>query len=117
MPCTIGKCKLFRIKHVVLLEGETFLRNKHDIAFLEIKCTFCGRKENTINETKYFLSTYFWQKLCDQVKLPKQVSQKKKKNFLWESTLNCNFCQSSIKINSRNRSGMRKYVVILTKGL
>ena len=33
MPSTIGKCKLFRIKHTTLLEGETFLRNKHKIAF------------------------------------------------------------------------------------
>ena len=49
MPFTIGKCKLFRIKHITFLEGETFLRNKHEIAFLEIKCTFFGRKENTIN--------------------------------------------------------------------
>ena len=50
MPCTIGKCKLFRIKHITLLEGETFLRNKHEIAFFEIKCTFFGRKENTIRD-------------------------------------------------------------------
>ena len=49
MPSTIGKCKLFRIKHITLLEGETFLRNKHEIAFFEIKCTFFGRKENTIS--------------------------------------------------------------------
>ena len=49
MPSTIGKCKLFRIKHINLLEGETFSRNKHEIAFFEIKCTFFGRKENTIN--------------------------------------------------------------------
>ena len=49
MPFTIGKCKLFRIKHITLLEGETFLRNKHNIAFFEIKCTFFGRKENTIS--------------------------------------------------------------------
>ena len=48
MPSTIGKCKLFRIKHITLLEGETFLRNKHEIASFEIKCTFFGRKENTI---------------------------------------------------------------------
>ena len=46
---TIGKCKLFRIKHITLLEGETFLRNKHEIAFFERKCTFFGRKENTIS--------------------------------------------------------------------
>ena len=42
MPSTIGKCKLFRIKHITLLEGEKFLRNKRDIAFFEIKCTFLG---------------------------------------------------------------------------
>ena len=48
MPSTIGKCKLFRIEHIMRLEGETFLRNKHEIAFFEIKCTFFGRKENTI---------------------------------------------------------------------
>ena len=48
MPSTIGKCKLFKIKHTTLSEGETFLRNKHDIAFFEIKCTFVDRKENTI---------------------------------------------------------------------
>ena len=52
MPSTIGKCKLFRIKHITLLEGETFLRNKHEIAFFEIKCTFFGRKENTIRMLK-----------------------------------------------------------------
>ena len=40
MPSIIGKCKLFRIKHISpLLEGETFLRNKHEIVFFEIKCT------------------------------------------------------------------------------
>ena len=48
MPSTIGKCKLFRIKHITLLEGEIFSRNKHEIAFFEIKCTIFGRKENTI---------------------------------------------------------------------
>ena len=53
MPSTIGKCKLFRIKHITLLEDETFLRNKHDIAFFEIKCTCFGRKENTIRSTKH----------------------------------------------------------------
>ena len=49
MPSTIGKCKLFRIQHITLLEGETFLRNKHEIAFFETECTFFGRKENTIS--------------------------------------------------------------------
>ena len=34
--CTIGKCKLFRIKHITLLEGETFFRNVYEIAFFEI---------------------------------------------------------------------------------
>ena len=48
MPSTIGKCKLFRIKQITFLEGETFLRNKHEFAFFEIKCTVFGRKENTI---------------------------------------------------------------------
>ena len=48
MLSTIGKCKLFRIKHITRLEGETFLRNKHEIACFEIKCTFFGRKENTV---------------------------------------------------------------------
>ena len=33
MLSTIGKCKLFRIKHITFLEGETFLRNKHKIEF------------------------------------------------------------------------------------
>ena len=49
MPSTIVECKLFRIKHTILLEGETFLRNKHQIAFFETKCTIFGRKENTIS--------------------------------------------------------------------
>ena len=48
MPSTIGKCKLFRIKHITLLEGDIFLRNKHEIAFFEIKYIFFGRKENII---------------------------------------------------------------------
>ena len=48
MPSTIGKCKLFRIKHITVLEGETFLRNKHKTDFFGIKCIFFGRKENTI---------------------------------------------------------------------
>ena len=51
-PPPLWKCKLFRIKHITLLEGETFLRNKHDIAFFEIKCTFFGRKENTISHAE-----------------------------------------------------------------
>ena len=54
MPSTIGKFKLFRIINITLLEGETFLRNKHDIAFFEIKWAFFGRKENTISGAKYY---------------------------------------------------------------
>ena len=52
MPSTIDKCKLFRIKHTTVLEGETFLRNKHKTEFFEIKCTFCSRKENIIRREK-----------------------------------------------------------------
>ena len=59
MPSTIGKCKLFRIKHITLLEGETFLRNKHEIEFFKIKCTFFGRKENTISFSLSFLLLFF----------------------------------------------------------
>ena len=58
MPSTIGKCKLLRIKHITLLEGETFLRNKHDIVFFEIKCTCFGRKENTLSE--WSLDSLVW---------------------------------------------------------
>ena len=58
MPSTIGKCKLFRIKHITLLEGETFLRKKHEIAFFEIKCTYFGRKENTIRVNKIALKSF-----------------------------------------------------------
>ena len=53
----IGKCKLFRIKHITLLEGETFLRNKHEIAFFEIKCTFFAKKENTIRKYSKLFSS------------------------------------------------------------
>ena len=54
MPSTMGKCKLFRIKHITLLGAETFLRNKQKIAFCFLKnCTFFGRKENTIRLCSY----------------------------------------------------------------
>ena len=53
MPSTIGKCKLLGIKYTTLLEGETFLRNKHEIAFFGIKCTFFGRQENTISDANF----------------------------------------------------------------
>ena len=52
MPSTIGKCNLFIIKHIALLEGVTFLRNKHKIE-LKIKCIIFVRKENTITR-KHF---------------------------------------------------------------
>ena len=63
MPSTIGKSKLFRIKHITFLEGETFLRNKHEIAFFEIKCTVFGRKENTLSDLAFFphLTAKQWQ--------------------------------------------------------
>ena len=51
MPFTIDKCELFRIKYITLLEGETFLSNKQEITFFEIKCIFFGKKENTISHT------------------------------------------------------------------
>ena len=41
------------LKSANYLEGETFLRNKHEIAFFEIKCTFFGGKENTIRRIVY----------------------------------------------------------------
>ena len=54
-PPPIGKCKLFRIKHITLLHGEIFLRNKHEIAVFEKKCTFFGRKENTISKRNFLI--------------------------------------------------------------
>ena len=39
-PPPLESVSVFRIKHIT--------RNKHEIAFFEIKCTFIGRKENTI---------------------------------------------------------------------
>ena len=59
MPSTMDKCKLFRIKHTTLLEGKTFLRNKHKITFFLNKMhIFFGRKENTIKKKKNF-QTFF----------------------------------------------------------
>ena len=37
------------IQHTTLLEGKPFLRNKHQIAFFEVKCKFFGRKGYTIS--------------------------------------------------------------------
>ena len=42
-------CKLFRTKHTTLLEGETFLKNKHKMAFFFNKMHIFGRKEDTIS--------------------------------------------------------------------
>ena len=93
MPSIIGKCKLFRIKHIALLEGETFLRNKHEIAFFEIKCTFFGRKENTIKETKslkyfslnfnaYWVTTLTFNKIDGlQERMNQSNNKKKRKNW------------------------------------
>ena len=63
MPSTIENCKSFRIKRTTVLEGETFLRNKHKTEFFEIKCTYCGRKENTI---KYSLKVCVFALLAAQ---------------------------------------------------
>ena len=49
MPYTIGERELLRIKHTTVLEGVTFLRNKHKIKFFLKKFTFYGRKENIIS--------------------------------------------------------------------
>ena len=70
MPFTIVKCKLFRIKNIALLEGETFLINKHEIVFFEIKCTFFGRKENTISDvnTFKFVIIRTWYVPLDQIR-------------------------------------------------
>ena len=50
MPSTIGKRKLFRIKHTILLEGETFLRNKHEIAH------FLVEKKTPLNMAILFIN-------------------------------------------------------------
>ena len=63
MPSTIGKCKLFRIKHITLLKGETFLRNKHEIAFFVIKCKLFGRKGNTL-------------RVCTRVLLREEIAER-----------------------------------------
>ena len=91
MPSTNEKCKLFRIKHTTLLEGETFLNNKHQITFFEIKCTFFGRKENTFRVN---------------IKLPS-------KSFLW---FGVDF-KLMYEIDTHNRIGVKIYVVILSKEL
>ena len=52
MPFTIGKCNLFRIKHITLLEGERFLRKKHKME-LKTKCIIFSKKKNTIRR-KHF---------------------------------------------------------------
>ena len=49
MPSTIGKCKLFRIKHITLLEGETFLKNTHKIAFFEKSAHFLVEKKTPLD--------------------------------------------------------------------
>ena len=90
MPSTIGKCKLFRIKHITLLEGEVFLRSKHKISFFEIKRTFFGRKENTIN--KKHINHQVWSKLLfffrNFYKLLIDHSQSKSKASKW-TNFNC----------------------------
>ena len=50
MPSTIGKFKLFRIRHTTLLEDETFLRNKHEIAFLKKSAHFLVEKKAPLTQ-------------------------------------------------------------------
>ena len=63
----IDKCELFRIKRTTLLEGETFLRYKHKIAFFKINCTFFYRKENNISikqiKFKFISKSVDWLKI------------------------------------------------------
>ena len=48
------------LKHTTLLEGEKFLKNKHKIEFFLnkiaffFKCSFFGRKENIISDSRFF---------------------------------------------------------------
>ena len=51
MPSTIGKCELFRIKHITLLEGEIFVRNKRKIKFFLNKMHFFLVEKKTPLET------------------------------------------------------------------
>ena len=56
MPYTIDKCELFGIKYFTLLEGETFLRNKHKIEFfLHKRHIFLVEKKTPLIN---FLNTY-----------------------------------------------------------
>ena len=52
MPSTIDKWEIFRIKHINLVEGETFLRNKHKIAFFffKYKADFVLEKKTPLAE-------------------------------------------------------------------
>ena len=64
MPSTIGKCKLFKIKHTTLLEGETFLRNKHKIEFKKNAHFLVEKKTPLVNKKNLFrniaaLSTFY----------------------------------------------------------
>ena len=60
MPFTIDKCELFRIKHSTLLEGETFLRNKHEIVFFFlIKFTFLEKKKKKKCGERNIFSIFF----------------------------------------------------------
>ena len=67
------------------LETETFLRNKHEIAFFEIKCTFFGRKENTIRGEivlKTLLAKTLWRYINGFLYHIQHISSKKQKKIL-----------------------------------
>ena len=63
MPSTIGKCKLFKIKHTTLLEGEIFFKKQTQ------NCIFCNKvhiflvekKTPLVSVVKYALTT---QSIC-----------------------------------------------------
>ena len=73
MPSTIGKCNLFRIKHTTLLEGETFLRNQHKIAFfkqhghslVEKKTPIDYKRLAWLNKKKFSIPGCDSQLICD----------------------------------------------------
>ena len=56
MPSTIGMCKLLRINRTTVLEGETFLRNKHKITFFKIKRTIRRPIVDVFFVLKHFMS-------------------------------------------------------------
>ena len=64
MPSTIGKCKLFKIKHTTLLEGSTFFRNKHKIPFFLNKVHFFLVEKKTPSE---FVPEFCWEEIAEEI--------------------------------------------------